>query len=251
MDNLEFLDAGQPANGEVAPTPQAEAPTQEAAPVTGEQPTEPVAETAEQKATRERDERGRFKAKEADEPVMVPLKALHETRDEVKALKAQLEALNRPQQEPQVPDMFADPEGYQAYLAHSVRETVLNQTLNISEEMTRQQAGDEIVNEATEWARQAFQANPAFYQSFIQQRNPYGFLISEYRRQQAFSQIGDPKEIEAFLAWKQAQSAAPQPGATPQPQPQRPTGSIASAPSAGGAQHIATGPGVAFDNVIK
>jgi hypothetical protein len=248
MDNLEFLDAGEPANGEVAPTPQAEAPTQEE-PAAG-QATEP--ETAEQKATRERDERGRFKAKEADEPVMVPLKALHETRDQVQQLKAELDRMRQPiQQQPQVPDMFEDPEGYQAHLAQSLQATVFNQTLNISEEMTRQQVGNELVDGATAWARQVFQANPTFYQVFAQQRNPYGFLIGEYRRQQALSQIGgDPKEIEAFLAWKQAQTAQ-QPGATPQPQSRRPTGSIASAPSAGGAQHIATGPGVAFDSVIK
>jgi hypothetical protein len=86
--------------------------------------------------------------------------------------------------------MFEDPEGYQAYLANSVRETVLNQTLNISEEMTRQQVGAELVDEATTWAKQAFQANPGFYQAFVQQRNPYGFLVGEYQRQQALSQIG-------------------------------------------------------------
>jgi hypothetical protein len=248
MDNLEFLDAGEPANGEVAPTPQAEAPSETVTEATAETPVAP--ETEQKGPTRGPD--GKFAKKEAEEPVMVPLKALHETRDEVRSLKAQLDALNRPQtqQQPQVPDMFEDPEGYQAHLANQVQQTIFNQTLNISEEMTRQAVGGELVDQATEWARQVFSVNPAAHQIFASQRNPYGWLVSEYQRQLAMSQIGtDPKQIEAFLAWQQAQKA--QPAATPQPQPQRPTGSIATAVSAGGAQHTAMGPGVAFDNVIR
>jgi hypothetical protein len=248
MDNLEFLDGAEAPNGEAAPVVEAavEAPAEV---VTTE--AEPVSE---QKGP-SRGPDGKFAKKEADEPIMVPLKALHETRDEVKALRAQLEAATRPpqtQQQSQVPDMFEDPEGYQSFQTQQLQTAVFNSTLNISEEMTRQQVGDDLVNEVQQWGAQAFQANPAFYQQFAQQRNPYGFLVSAYKRQQAVSQIGDdPKQIEAFLAWQQAQTAAPQPAATPQSQPQRPTGSIASAVSAGGVQHTAMGPGVAFDNVIR
>jgi hypothetical protein len=251
VDKLEFLDGAEAPNGEaVSETPVVEAPVAET-PAVEEQPAEQ--ETAEQKATRERDERGRFKAKEAEEPVMVPLKALHETRDELKALKAQLEAIQQPQQPQQskVPDIFEDPEGFVAHQNAQLHAATLNTTLNISEEMTRAAVGQEAVNEAQAWGAQAFAQNPGLYQQFVSQRNPYGFLVEQYRKATAVAKLGDdPAEIEAFLAWKQSQQGAPPPAqATPQ-QPTPPP-SIAAAPSAGGMQHIASGPGAAFDNFIK
>jgi hypothetical protein len=87
MDNLDdFLGSNEPqAEEAVVETPAEEAPVaEEAAPEEAAEPAPAV----------ERDEKGRFKPKEA--PVMVPLTALHETRDEVKALKAELERPIRP-----------------------------------------------------------------------------------------------------------------------------------------------------------
>jgi hypothetical protein len=240
---LEFLDGGEPPKEEVAPeAPAAEAPAAEV----------PEQSEPEEKPERPRGPDGKFAKKEVEEPVMVPLKALHETRDEVKALKAELDRLRVPQQpQQQAPDIFEDPEGFQNHLSSQMNMAVLNATLNLSEELTTQSVGAETVEQAKQWATTAFQSNPALYQSFISQRNPYGFLVSEYQRQQMLSQIGeDPKEIQAYLAWKQAQQA--QPAETPSPQPVvRPTGSIASAPSAGGMQHQAVGPGVAFDEIFR
>jgi hypothetical protein len=251
MDNLDFLDspeggneAAQPVETpvEAAPEPQAEAPaeTQE------EQP------KAEETPAPQRDEKGRFKAKEDPEPVMVPLKALHETRDELKALKAQLDAA-RPQQPeaPQVPDVFSDPEGYTAFIQNQIAQTALNDRLNLSEEMVRQSAGNETVNAAQEWAKEQFQANPALAQAFYQQRNPYGFLVQQYQRHQVLASLGDdPKEIEAFKAWKAAQAQLQQQPAQAAPQSEQPPRSIASATSAGGVQSIAIGPTAAFDNIF-
>jgi hypothetical protein len=237
MDNLDFLDAGEPVNGDVAPTPQAEAPSETVTEAAAETPAAPEAE---QKGP-SRGPDGKFAKK--DEPVMVPLAALHEARDELRALKARMEQLSQPQQQASpVPDIFENPEGFTGHIQSQIAQATLNTTLNISEEITRQSAGSETVDQ-----------DPALYQQFLSQRNPYGWLVSEYQRQSAMSQIGsDPKQIEAFLAWQQAQQAQPQPAATAAPpQPQRPTGSIASAVSAGGAQHTAMGPGVAFDNVIR
>jgi hypothetical protein len=251
MDDLDFLDGSEEPNAETQPveTPVAEAPAEAPA-----EPTpEPEGETAEQKATRERDEKGRFKAKEQEQPVMVPLQALHETRDEVKALKQQLAAL-QPQQQPQapqVPDIFENPEGYTQYLQSQIAQTTLNDRLNLSEEMVRQSTGDETVNAAQEWGRQMLAANPMFAQTFYAQRNPYGFLVGEYKRHQTLSQLGnaDPKEIEAFIAWKNTQQ---QPGATPNPEPSpAPPRSIASATSAGGMRTIAMGPTAAFDELFQ
>jgi hypothetical protein len=247
MDNLDFLDGSEEPNGQAQP-PEAQI---EAEPVAAE-PSEVIEEeTTEQKATRERDERGRFKAKEADEPVMVPLKALHETRDQVQQLRAELDRLRQPSpsQAPQAPDIFEDPEGFVQYQNLQLQAATLNTTLNISEEMARNTVGQEVVNEAQAWGAQAFAANPSFYQHFLQQRNPYGFLVEQYKRASTYAKLGnDPSEIEAFVAWKQA-NKAPQAQATSTTQ--TPPPSIASATSAGGAQHIATGPGVAFDNVIR
>jgi hypothetical protein len=254
MDNLEFLDAPQGANAETQPQetpaevtteqPQAEQPAADA----------PAGETAEQTATRERDERGRFKAKEAQDDVMVPLKALHETRDEVKALKQQLAAIAQPQAQPQpfqAPDVFENPEGYTAYIQTQIAQTALNDRLNVSEEMVRQSAGDEAVNAAQDWGRQMLTHNPMFAQIFYAQRNPYGFLVKEHQRFNAISQLDDPKQLQDFLAWKATQGGQSQPGQQATSQQPAPPRSIASATSAGGVGHQAMGPGVAFGNVIK
>jgi hypothetical protein len=217
----------------------AETPVVEAAPI----------ETEAQ--ARERDEKGRFKPK-AEEPqdqTMVPLTALHETRDKVRALEAELQKLRPQQQADPVPDIFEDPEGYQNQVAQTIQQATLNATLNLSEEMVRQSSGNETVDAAQQWAAAAFKANPALWQQFISQRNPYGFLVQEYQRHTALTKLGDPKDIDAFLAWRQAQAQL-QP-AQAAPQPATPPPSIASAPSAGGIQQIATGPGVAFSEMIK
>ena len=250
MDNLDFLDSPEGENAETQPVETVE--TEEAQP-------QPEAETpqeeqpkAEESPSRERDEKGRFKPKEEqkDGPVMVPLSALHETRDKVKALEAQLAQFSQPQQQPQpVPDVFENPDGFYQHIQQQIAQTALNDRLNLSEEMTRQAAGDETVNAAQEWGRQQFAANPALAQQFYQQRNPYGFLVQQYQRQQALETLGDdPKEIEAFKAWKAAQAQIQQQPNTETPTPPK---SIASATSAGGLQNIATGPTVAFDNVFR
>jgi hypothetical protein len=177
----------------------------------------------------------------------VPVAALQELRRELQALKSP------PPEQPKAPDIFEDPEGYQNFQQQQVRTALLNTTLNISEEVTRAAVGSELVDQAQQWGAQQFQANPALYQQFISQRNPYGFLVQQYQRDQVLSKLNaDPKQVEAFLAWQQAQQQLQeQPAATPSPQPVAPPPSIASAPSAGGVQQIATGPGVAFSEFIK
>lgn len=260
--DLEFLDGEKSPSEAAQPEPKAP----EAAPA------EAAAETPEQKESRERDERGRFKAKEeAAAPVAptpapvpetiaaptpastpegyVPLAALLAERDKRTALEAQMP---KPQAAPSpsigpAPDMFEDPEGYRAWN----QQQIANVQLNISEEMTRDKFGDELVDAAKAWATEQFQSRPGFAQEVLSQRNPYGYAVKAYQKAQSLSQLGDdPEEIKAFLAWKQAQSAQP---AAPvaQPPPERPPQSIAAAPSAGGLQHTAVGPGVAFDDTIR
>jgi hypothetical protein len=135
--------------------------------------------------------------------------------------------------------MFEDPEGFQQNLTSSVQGQILNATLNLSEEMVRQAAGDELVNAAQEWGKTAFQNDPGLFQKFIAQRNPYGFLVQQYQREQSLTKLGDdPKQIDAYLAWKQAQQAIQPAAQAASPSPPQ---SIASAPSAGGSQHVASG----------
>jgi hypothetical protein len=258
---LEFLDGGEPPKDEVQPEQKEEARPQPEAPKDEIPP---------------RDESGKFKAREQEiptaqpatppvvpegtpkeEPIMVPLAALHETRDKVKALEAQLEQFRprpQPQQPVAIPDPLDDPEGYHLFQEQRVQQAIFNNTLNISEEMARGTHGDELVNAAQQWAQQQFAANPALYAEFSQQRNPYGYIVQQYQRQQMLSRLGgDPKEIEAYLAWKQASAATQQQPAAPAANPATPAPprSIVDAPSAGGVQHTASGPGVAFDEVIK
>jgi hypothetical protein len=251
MDNLDFLDGGEP--------PIAEAQPQETAtPEPVEQPqAEQQAEASQEQPDTERAERprgpdGKFAKRE--EPVMVPLQALHETRDEVKALKAQLETLQKPAaapEAPQVPDIFENPEGYQAHIQNQLNERLTNVTLNMSEATARRTLGDEMVAAAQEWGKQALPASPAFAQAFYSNPDPYGFLVDQFKQQTLLARVAaDPKELEAFLTWQQ-QGQAQQPAqATPQTM-SMPTGSIASATSAGGVSHAAIGPGVAFGNFIK
>jgi len=265
MDKLDFLGAEAP-DGEVAPEAQATAPAEVVA-----------EETAEQKESRARDEHGRFKAKEeapaptpeakapvatepsppAEQPAnaapegYVPLAALLAERDKWKALEAQIP---KPQAAPPpvigpAPDVFADPEGFQAWND----QRIVNATLNISEVMAREKYGEELVDAAKSWATEQFQTRPGFAQEVLSKPHPYGFAVQQYQMNQSVSQLGgDPERIKAFLAWEQAQSAqqgaAP---AVPPPPQERPPKSIANAPSAGGTQHIAVGPGVAFDDTIK
>lgn len=242
MDNLEFLDAGEPANGEVAPVVEAEV----------EAPAEPVvAEAESEQKGPVRGPDGKFAKKEADDgPMMVPLKALHETRDELRALKAEVERSRQPQQQPQVPDMFEDPDGYQRHQNQMIQQAIYQERLNISGRFAAQQYGAETVTAAMEWGQARCVEDPAFNAAVMSNPDPVGYAVQQYQREQMLSQLGgDPKELQAFLAWKQAQQASP--AETPQPQPERPTSSIAAATSAGGAQHTAIGPGVAFDNVIR
>jgi hypothetical protein len=228
MDILDELNAGEPANGEATPveTPVAEAPAEAPAPQA------PEGETAEQQATRERDEKGRFKAKEEKPEVpqgYVPVGVVQELREEIRSLKQPVQ--QAPQQPVAPPDIFENPEGYTQYFQNQIAQTALNDRLNLSEEMVRQSTGDETVNAAQEWGRQMLAANPMFAQTFYAQRNPYGFLVGEYKRSQTLSQLGnaDPSEVEQFIKWREAQQA---PQTTPQPQAV-PT-SLASAQSARG-----------------
>jgi hypothetical protein len=256
MDNLEFLDAGEPANEVVRP--EAVEAVKEAALATTTAPPEIAAETpqetAEEKATRERDERGRFKAKDEKQPApegYVPVGVVQELREVIRTLKNPAPQTEQPQAQ-QVPDIFEDPEGFQNYQTQMVQRAIYSERLNISQRFATQQYGAETVQAAMEWGQAKCAADPAFNAAVMSNPDPVGYAVQTYQREQAFGKLGgDLKQIEAFLAWQQAQQAQPAAQSAPTQPVERPTSSIASATSAGGVQHTAVGPGVAFDNVIK
>jgi hypothetical protein len=222
MNDLPFLD-GEPIEEAVQePIAEPEAPvTQAAEQVTPEAPVEPVEPAR-------------------SEPIMVPLAALQEVRDELKAFKA----AQQPQPVYSVPDPIEDPNGYNAYQAQEIR----NATLNIAEEFARDKFGDELVDKARDWAMPMMQTNPAYAEHVLSQRNPYRFVVEQYQREQIASQV-DLGEYEQFKAWKAAQA---QVQSAPEPAPVAPAPrSLASIPSSGGAAHIPTGPGQAFDSLFR
>jgi hypothetical protein len=195
-------------------------------------------------------------------PGFVPLSALQGIRDETKELKEQLRRLTQPQPAPQPafeptppPSVFEDEGAFQAYQAQQLQSTALNIRLDLSEDMARGKHGDDKVNAVQQWFAEKAQQSPTFRQEVLAQRNPYEYAIALQERETALATI-NTDDFAAFQAWKAAQSGqAPAiPPASAQaaaPPVKAPTPSLASASSAGGFQHVPTGPGQAFDALFK
>ena len=259
MDNLDFL-PDAPAVEDVQPAQETvEAPPQEAK---AEQPRDPSGkfapkqpETVEPPAAAQPEpqpEPAQQPVKE--DPIMVPLAALHETRDKVKALEAALAQFQQPQRQPQpveVPDPELDPVGF-AQFQDNQRYT---DHLFFSERLAVIQHGQETFEKAKQWGLARCDADPYFNAQVRSSQDPYSIVMAEYQRDQIATQV-TPSDFEQFQAWKAAQGQLAQTQQQPAAQPAVPETtalprSIATAPSAGGVQTIAVGPGVAFDEVIK
>ena len=239
MDKLNFLDGGEPPIEE----PRVEAIVEAPEPVVEPIVEEPVAI-----------EPSPFVppvVPAAPEPGHIPVAALMDERDKRKAVEEQLRALQAQIQPQQVPDPIEDPEGALAYQASLTQQAVLNSKLDISEDLARDKHGDETVDAAKNWALQKFSQSPAYQAEVLRQRNPYAFVVKEYQKEQTLQKLGTPDDIDGYLAWKAAQAQIQQQAATVvEPPPTMPTRSIASATSAGGVQHAAAGPGVAFGDIF-
>lgn len=152
----------------------------------------------------------------ASEPSpMVPLKALEEERkgrqdwkekairfeEELKHLRAQGQPHST--QQPPQPTTLTYEQG------------LLNERMNMSEMMVRQQHGDTDVDAALEVFQKAVQENPALGAQLAQQRHPWQFMFDQAKRIQAMQEIGtDPaayrqKLRDEILAELQQQGAAP------------------------------------------
>lgn len=187
----------------------------------------------------------------APEPGHVPLAAMLDERDKRQKLEAEVAEFRRlqaqQQSQRQAPDPYEDP------VAHT-QNAVLNAKLDMSEEMARGKHGDELVEKAREWAMAKMGQSPAFQQEVLSNRHPYEFAVQAFQRDQIVSQL-KPSDLEQFKAWQAAQAAiqslpAAAPAAIPQPVAAPPR-SLASATSAGGVQHVPTGPGQAYDALFR
>lgn len=202
MSDLDqIINGDQPEPTEEVTTPQ-EAPEAEATPDV-EAAAEPVQEAPETQK----------------EPHMVPVAVVESLRAELRDLKAAV----TPKPEPvPVPDVLEDQQGFQAHLGNQIVQQVTTAKLDISEEMTRNAHGDEVVDAAF----QAFQAkqDPALYQSIMSARNPWGQLVKWHQAQTIAQEIGDDpaaykakveaelrQKIEAEMVAKQVSAAAAQP----------------------------------------
>lgn len=174
------------------------------------------------------------------DPGFVPITVVLDEREKRQKAERELEQIRSQQPQPQaqpIPDPLDDPEGYANYQSSAAHSAALNVKLDMSEEFVRQTKGDEIVDNARDWALEQFQLRPGFQQEVFNQRNPYGYIVQQYEREQIASTV-TADDFAQFQAWKQAQAqltTQQQPAATAaSPSPAAPPRSLASAPAAGG-----------------
>ena len=123
----------------------------------------------------------------------VPLAALQEARAESRTLKQRLEQIEamltqQAQQAPKpaLPDMYADPEAYQAALLQQVNSRISNAEADISERLARSALGDAAIDAAFEAAKAK-----GVIDQFRGKRDPWGELAKWHKAESALAEIGD------------------------------------------------------------
>lgn len=194
---------------------------------------------------------------QAAEPGFVPITALMDVRDRAQKAEAELAEL-RAKQTPAQPQ--GEPVNFASLFADDAGLAQWNIRADVSEDMVRQQHGNDLVNAAQQWGIGKVSTDAAFAQQLARARSPYKFVIEQYQRDQALTKFDpamlanlDPAEFAAFQTWKASQTgdtapiAAAAPAAVSRIPPPTPPRTLASQPSAGGAQHVPNGPGQAYD----
>jgi hypothetical protein len=177
---------------------------------------------------------------------VVPLATFLDTRDrltvaekeakELREWRAQQEAAARRQP---VPDRETDPAAYEAHQRAAFDARLYEQARDMSHRLAIVEHGPQVVDAAFNWGVQRCDTDPFFNEKVRASKDPVGMVVAEWRREQALAKVGDPAELDAFLAWKATQAgAAPAPGQpTPQAAPPAaiaaPRQSLAASPSAG------------------
>ncbi|MFZ5667954.1 MAG: hypothetical protein ACOY4K_00520 [Pseudomonadota bacterium] len=254
--DLDFLDGGEPAEQPPAPEAPARGPdgrfvSQEPAGEPQEAAGEPVAEATPEPAPEPTPQ----PQPEPVQPGHVPITAMLEERDKRKALEERLRQIEAQRQQQAAPDPYEDPEGWRAWRDQQIEQRILNERLNFSERLARRDHGSETVDQARAWALERFAGDAYYYQKVMSSPDPYEVVVQDYKREQVFSTL-QGNDLDAFLAWKAQQGAAPpQPAAPAAPAlavpATPPPRSLATATSAGGPQAIPIGEGAAFDALFK
>lgn len=158
------------------------------------------------------------------EPGHVPIAALLDERDRRRKLEEELNQFRNQhmQQAPQI-DPYEDPAAF-------TQQVVLNTRLDLSEDMARSKHGDEVVDQARDWALRQFQNRPQFQAEVLSQRNPYEYVVQQFNRDKIASEV-TLTDLEQFRAWKAAQAQVQ--AQQPTPSISTPTPSLAASPAAG------------------
>lgn len=178
----------------------------------------------------------------------VPLATFLDTRDRAamaearaKELEAKIAEQEAKSRQP-IPDRNQDPEAFEDFRAQQYEERLLNTALNMSERFAAIAHGKDTVEKAKTWALERFQSDPLYHQKVMASADAYELVVQDYKQTQALTALNDPGALDAFLAWRATQAAAPQAGqpqapqpapATRAPAPVAPRASLAGAPSAG------------------
>lgn len=210
---------------------------------------EPVAEDEPKPEAAEGEEEAADTQAASDKPDLVPLGALEKERKAKQAEKARREELEReiaelragkPQQAPpKIPDAYEDPDGFAAYQEQRLAQTEWNLRAAISERFAKQQHGEEVVNEATDWGLERAKGDPGFAQKVMAHPDPVGFTLQEYQQSKTLETLaGRPfedaaKEYAISQGWIVSEPGAATAATTQKPSQPKPLKSLASAPGGG------------------
>jgi hypothetical protein len=132
-----------------------------------------------QEAQKARDEEARLR-KDAEDNA-------RKTQERIAELERRIQAAQNPQpQQARAPDPNEDPVGYLHFNQQRLEHLQLTNHLNNSENLARQQFGDQVVDEALQAALKA-----GVNESFLNARHPYAECIKWYKRQQTLARVGD------------------------------------------------------------
>ncbi len=128
----------------------------------------------------------------------VPLTVVLDERDKRKAAEAERDRYKQQWEQSQqrpapqdVPDPYDDPKGFAAYQEQRVQEAVTQQRFQMSELMAKQQHGEEVVTQASNWALEKANSDPAFAAAYHRQPHPIDWIVQQHKRDAMLSDIGD------------------------------------------------------------
>ena len=89
-----------------------------------------------------------------------------------------------------------------------VQQELYQQRFFISQREAIREHGQELVEQAINWAAERCARDPQFNMTALSQMDPAGFAVDQYRRDQMASI--NPDDFAAFNQWREQQAAAPQ-----------------------------------------